>query len=72
MLESETPDRRRIVVPHPLLLGVEPHPLTNDLFGRAGGAPDCEGAFEAHGEDSFGFKFPRAGAEGVSLVGRGV
>lgn len=72
MLESEAPNRRREVIPGLLFLGIEPHTLADDLLRLAGRAPDMEGAFETHGEDAFGFEFPRAGAEGVRFAGGGV
>ena len=72
MLEPETPERGRVIIPDLLLLGVEPHALADDLLRLAGRAPDGKGAFEAHGEEPLAFQFARAGAEGVRFAGGGV
>ena len=72
MLESEAPDRRGVVVADLLLLGVEADALPDDVLRLAGGAPEGEGALEAHGQDALGFEFSRARAEGVPLTGGGV
>lgn len=68
MLEAKTPNRRRVVISDPLLLGVEPHALADDLLGLAGCAPDGEGAFEAHGQDAFRLQFARAPPERVPFA----
>lgn len=69
MLDAETPDGGGVVIAYFLLLGVEAHALPDDLFGRAGRAPDGEGTFETHGKDSFGLEFAGAGAEGGAFAG---
>lgn len=72
MLEPKTPDRRRVVIPDLLLLGIEPHALANDLLRLAGRAPDREGALEAHGEDALGLEFSGSRTESVPFAGGGV
>ena len=68
MLEAEAPYRRRVVVPHALLLGVESHALADDRGLGACGAPDGVGHLEAHSQDAVGFEFGGAGAEGMFVV----
>ena len=68
MFEPKAPYRRTVVISLSLFLSVEAHALGDDLFGGAGGAPDCEGAFEAYGEDARGLEFGGAGAERVAFA----
>ena len=49
MLEPKLPDRRAVVIPDLLLLGVEAHALPDDGVRFARVAPDREGHFEADG-----------------------
>lgn len=68
MPEPKTPYRRRKVISHALLLGVEAHALADDGGLGAVRAPDGEGHLEAHGEDAVGGELGGAVAEGVFLV----
>ena len=70
MLEPELPDRRAVVVPDLLLLGVEPHALPDDGVRRARVAPDREGHFEADGLRAV-FAQGAWGAFGVEAVAGG-
>jgi hypothetical protein len=61
-LEPKTPYRRRMKIPHLLLLGVVTYPLADMLV--AGPAPDVVGHLEADDEDPLG-EFVCTTAEGV-------
>lgn len=52
MLHAEIEDRGRVIVSNFLFLGVEAYALPDNRRLRTGGTPDCEGHFEADGEDT--------------------
>lgn len=52
MLHPEAVNRRRMIVTHLFLLGVEADALADDSGFGAGGAPDRERHFEADCEDA--------------------
>lgn len=72
MLEPKAPNGTAEVHARFLLLGVEPHTLTDDLLWFAVRTPNRERAFESHGEDALGFQFTGAGTQGVAFTGGGV
>ena len=52
MLHAETKNWRSMIIPHFLLLGVEPNALTDDCGFGAGGAPNGKRHFEADRQDA--------------------